>query len=95
MKPSHYSRITTKYSYSGSSPYPSSVTTGENGGVEFTMLHDRRGGLKEVTMPSGHRHEFSMVPLLGKSILVNLHNINRFFATLIKKYWFAVLILGK
>ena len=59
----------TSYEYDGpASKYPSVVTVGLGSGNAFLLDHAPTGELSSVRMPSGHRHEFRVTPLVGEVV---------------------------
>lgn len=57
--------IVINYDYaSGAGMYPAQVTLG--GGRTFELRHEPTGELASVTLPSGHKHEFRVTPLIGQ-----------------------------
>ena len=59
---------TTSYEYERpSSKYPSTVTVGGSG-AHFRLDHAPTGELSSVRIPSGHKHEFRVTPLVGEVV---------------------------
>ena len=59
---------TSSYEYDRpSSKFPSAVTVGGSG-APFRLDHAPTGELSMVRIPSGHKHEFRVTPLVGEVV---------------------------
>ena len=59
----------TSYEYDRpSSKFPSAVTVGGSSGAPFRLDHAPTGELSSVQIPSGHKHEFRVTPLVGEVV---------------------------